>query len=101
MANWSGVYTVPDGQKKIVKLAVETSMRKQSIGRRLMAGAEKHGRDIGWTLVEIAIWNFRSDLLKYYRNLGYAEKTAAIGTPKPPVRCIQLCHFIIMSKQLA
>jgi len=94
-----GCVFVDLGLRGIFKLAVEPSLRRQGHGRKLMAEAEKYGKDAGWPKVLTAILNFRSELPKYYRDIGYVET----GEHKPlvlepPARALIPCHLIMMSK---
>jgi N-acetylglutamate synthase-like GNAT family acetyltransferase len=79
----------------IFKLAVELPFRRKGYGHRLMTKAEEYCKAAGWTEVRIAILNFRTDLLEYYSNLGYAET----GEQRSVAHAVQPCHLILMSKK--
>jgi GNAT superfamily N-acetyltransferase len=78
-------------------LAVHPSRRGEGIGARLVAAAEAFCREAGCVAVDLSVVNLRTDLLPYYRALGYRERTTA---PFPsPERTSQPCHMLVMSKE--
>lgn len=96
-----GCVYVDPGRRGIFKLAVEPSLRRQGHGRKLMAEAEKYGKDAGWPKVLAAILSFRSDLPEYYRDIGYVETGEHRPLVlEPPARALKPCHLIMMSKNL-
>jgi GNAT superfamily N-acetyltransferase len=88
-------------RRGIFKLAVRLTARRKGYGRKLMAAAEEHGKGIGWTNATIAIVSFRTELPKFYREIGYVET----GVTKevmldPPARVLKPCCLILMTKNL-
>src|SRR5262245_24250006 len=93
------VYAEKRGDRGYVGLlAVEPSLEGRGFGRRLMVAAEEHLKGAGCRAVDLRVISARSELLPFYRRLGYVET----GTSPIP-REIELkipCHFIHMSKRL-
>jgi GNAT superfamily N-acetyltransferase len=79
-------------------LAVEPSRQSSGVGRRLVGLAEQYARDHGCEAMDIRVVNLRTELLPFYRKLGYVERdTEPVDDP----RALQPFHFILMSKTLA
>jgi ribosomal protein S18 acetylase RimI-like enzyme len=79
-------------------LAVDPSLQKSGLGRRMMDAAEEHFQAAGCQAVDLQIVNLRHELPAFYRKLGYVETgTAPFAADAEPSRP---CHFIKMSKQL-
>ena len=79
-------------------LAVDPAFEGRGYGRRLVGAAEEHLGRAGCRAIDLRVVSARSELLPFYRRLGYAET----GTSAIP-REIELqvpCHFIHMSKTL-
>ena len=79
-------------------LSVDPDHQRKGLGRLLVAAAEQVFREAGCRFSDLRIVSARTDLLPYYRSLGYAETGTApypaVVPPKFPV------HFIDMSKTL-
>jgi ribosomal protein S18 acetylase RimI-like enzyme len=79
-------------------LAVDPSLQKSGLGRRLMDAAEAHFQSVGCRAVDLTVVNLREELPAFYRKLGYVETgTAPFVADTEPSRP---CHFIKMSKLL-
>ena len=78
-------------------LSVAPSRQGTGQGRRLVDEAERYARDHGCDAMDIRVVNLRTELLPFYRQLGYVER----GTePVEDPRALQPFHFILMSKPL-
>jgi len=79
-------------------LAVEPSLQKSGLGRRMMREAEDYARAKGCEVLDIRIVNVRPELSEIYDKLGFVptgiESAEVIKTATRPV------HFITMSKPL-
>lgn len=79
-------------------LAVESSLQKSGIGRRMMREAEEYARAHGCEILDIRIVSVRPELAEIYSKLGFVptgtESAEVIKTATQPV------HFITMSKPL-
>ena len=52
-------------------LAVDPSLQRSGIGRKLLEAAENYCRDHGCTTMTLSTGSPRQELLSYYRKLGY------------------------------
>ena len=78
-------------------LAVDPSNQSSGLGRRLVDAAEEWARDRGCDVMDIRVVNLRTELMPFYRKLGYAEcGTEDVDDP----RALQPFHFILMVKTL-
>lgn len=78
-------------------LSVEPARQGTGLGRRLVDDAEQYARDHACEAMDIRVVNLRSELLPFYRKLGYiAGATEPVDDP----RALQPFHFILMSKAL-
>jgi ribosomal protein S18 acetylase RimI-like enzyme len=81
-------------------LAVDPAQQGAGLGRIMVKAAEDYLRDHGCREIRIDVLSLRTDLLPFYRRLGYIE----IGTrPAPLVRKLKPgfeCHSFIMAKIL-
>ena len=79
-------------------LAVDPSLQKNGLGRKLIDRVENQARQAGCLFVDIRVVDVRAELPPFYRRLGYVETGTepfvADAVPKIP------CHFIKMSKPL-
>jgi len=79
-------------------LSVEPTRQRTGLGRKLTIAAEDYLRVAGCRAVDLAVVNLRTELLPFYRRLGYTETGTAPfpaeAHPKVP------CHFITMAKTL-
>jgi GNAT superfamily N-acetyltransferase len=80
-------------------LSVDPRMQGHGLGRRLIEDVETGLRGAGCDAVDIYVINLRTELVPFYRKLGYMES----GTrPFPdPDEATQPCHVIVMTKVLA
>ena len=53
------------------ELAVLTEYRRQGIGQRLMAAAEKWAAERGITRIELNVWQANEQAIAFYDRLGY------------------------------
>jgi N-acetylglutamate synthase-like GNAT family acetyltransferase len=79
-------------------LSVAPSLQGKGAGRRLIDAVESQARAAGCARVEIHAVNLRTELVPYYRRLGYVE-TGLLPFPDN-LRITQPCHFIVMTKPL-
>lgn len=81
-------------------LAVDSTRQGAGLGRVMVKAAEDYLRDHTCREIRIDVLSLRTDLLPFYRRLGYVE----IGTrPAPLVRKLKPgfeCHSFIMAKIL-
>ena len=78
-------------------LSVEPSRQGTGLGRRLVDEAEQYARDHGCDAMDIRVVNLRTELLPFYRKLGYVERATE---PVDDPRALQPFHFVLMSKVL-
>lgn len=81
-------------------LAVEPSWQGTGLGRKMMAAAEQHCRRGRCKYTELSVLSPRTELLPFYRKLGYAETRTEEFHPTRPLKPGVECHCIIMSKEL-
>jgi GNAT superfamily N-acetyltransferase len=79
-------------------LSVDPSRQGRGLGRRLVDAAEDYARDNGCTAMDIRVVNLRTELMPFYRKLGYIE--AGPIEPASDPRALQPFHFVRMSKSL-
>jgi len=79
-------------------LSVEPDRQRMGLGRRLLAAAENYFQESGCRFSDLLIVNVRTDLLKMYLQLGYAETGTAPYENRFPTK--MPVHFIAMSKPL-
>lgn len=94
------VYLEPNGERAYLGLlSVDPSRQKLGLGRRLMEEAENQARSDGCKFVDLKIVNVRTELPRFYHNMGY-EETGTQAFPEE-VSTSMPCHFILMSKSVA
>ena len=59
----------------IEALGVEQSKRGQQIGRKLFEQAKQYANEMGISRIELVVWNFNSDAIAFYRNMGMGVRT--------------------------
>ncbi len=80
-------------------LAVDPALQGRGLARRLLTAVEAHGRAAGCTVVELEVFDVRSDLPPFYASLGYRPVgTRAFRAPELLTAPAQL---IVMQKALA
>ena len=77
-------------------LAVDPREKGRGLGRALVAEVEDKLRRAGCQAVDIRVVDLRTELVPFYRRLGYEET----GTEPFPTPTKRPCHFIRMSKPL-
>lgn len=77
-------------------LAVEPKEKGKGLGPTLVAEVEEKLRRAGCQAVDIRVVDLRTELIPFYRRLGYEET----GTEPFPTPTKRPCHFIRMSKTL-
>jgi predicted N-acetyltransferase YhbS len=93
------VYVKRDGTRGYFgMLSVDPRMQGHGLGRGLIEDVETRLRIAGCEAIDIYVINLRTELLPFYRKLGYVES----GTrPFPdPGEATQPCHVIVMTKAL-
>ncbi|HYG98481.1 MAG TPA: GNAT family N-acetyltransferase [Terriglobales bacterium] len=93
------VYVELRGERGYVGLlSVEPQRQGSGLGKRLMAEAEEYFRKNGCCAVDIRVVNLRTELMPFYRALGYRE----VGVEPFPCDLTTLhpCHLVLMSKAL-
>jgi GNAT superfamily N-acetyltransferase len=93
------VYTEARGGRGYIGLlSVDPTHQHAGLGSQLMAAAEQHCRQLGCAAVDLRFINHRTELLRFYSKLGYAESGAV---PFPETARMKMpFHFIQMSKSL-
>jgi len=81
-------------------LAVEPSLQGSGLGCKMMDAAAEHCRNLGCKHVDIKVLSRRSELLPFYRGLGYIETGTEEFHPGRPMKDGVECHCIVMSKFL-
>lgn len=80
-------------------LAVDPALQGRGLARRLLTAVEAHGRAAGCTVVELEVFDVRSELPPFYASLGYRPVgTRAFRAPELLTAPAQL---IVMQKALA
>jgi N-acetylglutamate synthase-like GNAT family acetyltransferase len=79
-------------------LSVKPSHQNQGIGRSLVTIGEARFRSQGRKRSELQVVNVRTELLEYYRRLGYREFGTAPWPADVPTHIS--CHFVKMIKAL-
>jgi GNAT superfamily N-acetyltransferase len=62
---------------RIVALVVDAGARERGVGRALMAEAERIGREVGATFVEVTAGHHRPEARHLYESLGYDSTVTA------------------------
>jgi GNAT superfamily N-acetyltransferase len=79
-------------------LGIDPAHQKAGLGKQLMASAEENLRAAGCKVADLRFINHRTELLRFYMQLGYAESGSAAfpftNRMKMPF------HFIEMAKTL-
>jgi N-acetylglutamate synthase-like GNAT family acetyltransferase len=81
-------------------LAVEPTLQKSGLGRRLTAAAEEFAREMGSHRMELTVVNLRTELPPIYEKLGYKVVATEPIRKEMEARITQPCHFIRMAKPL-
>jgi GNAT superfamily N-acetyltransferase len=97
----ASVYTECCGEHAYLgMLAVDPSRQGTGLGRTITEAAEEYCRDRGCRLMRITVLSLRSQLLPFYRKLGYAESGTEPFRPSRPLKEGVECHAIVMLKNL-
>ncbi|MBV8631867.1 MAG: GNAT family N-acetyltransferase [Silvibacterium sp.] len=96
----ASVYVQRNGDRAYLGLlAVEPSLQKRGLGRRLTAAAEEFAREMGARFMDLTVVNLRTELPPIYEKLGY--RIAGVAPfPGDQMPVTQPCHFICMTKEL-
>jgi ribosomal protein S18 acetylase RimI-like enzyme len=79
-------------------LSVHPAAQGAGLGRALVRAAERYCRDRGCTDMDLSVVNLRTELIPWYRRLGYTE---CGSEPFPDVgKLKQPAHFVLMSRSL-
>src|SRR5262245_9406481 len=94
------IFVSPRGERAHLGLvSVAPAKQGVGVGTQLMAGAEAHCRAAGYREMELRFINHRSELLRFYRKLGFAE--TGIKEQMPDASRIKMpFHFVQMCKPL-
>lgn len=61
---------------RVLALVVDAGARERGVGRALMAEAERVGREVGATFVEVTAGHHRPEARRLYESLGYDSAVA-------------------------
>jgi GNAT superfamily N-acetyltransferase len=94
------VFVSPQGERAHLGLvSVDPARQGAGLGSQLMAGAEAHCRTAGYREMELRFINHRTELLRFYRKLGFAE--TGVTEQMPDTSRIKVpFHFVQMCKRL-
>jgi ribosomal protein S18 acetylase RimI-like enzyme len=81
-------------------LAVDPEQQGIGLGRRMVEEAEAFCRKKGCIAMDLKILSLRTELLPFYKKLGYAETGREEFHPTRPLKDGVECHCIVMSKNL-
>ncbi len=62
---------------RVLALVVDAGARERGVGRSLMAEAERIGRDVGATFVEVTAGHHRPEARHLYESMGYDSAVTA------------------------
>jgi ribosomal protein S18 acetylase RimI-like enzyme len=81
-------------------LAVDRSLQKSGIGRRMMSEAESFLRAKGCEVLDITVLSLRPELPSLYRKFGFVETGTEEFRYPHPIAGGQECYCIVMTKEL-
>lgn len=90
--------TAQAGAGLLGMLAVDPEKQGQGLGRLLVREAEQFLQSKGHVRVELRVVNLRSELLPFYRKMGYQELRVEPFPAEIPVT--RACHLIRLVKYL-
>lgn len=97
----ASVYTEVRGERGYFgMLAVDPARQGTGVGSAMIEAAENHCRRRGCRWMDILVLNLRSELLPFYRKLGYAETRTEEFRPARPMKEDVECYCIVLSKKL-
>lgn len=97
----ASVYTEVRGERGYFgMLAVDPRRQRTGVGSAMIEAAEDHCRRRGCRWMDIIVLNVRSELLPFYRRLGYVETRTEEFQPVRPLKRAIECYCIILSKKL-
>lgn len=73
----------PNSILYVTYVAVDDSVRKQGIGRRIFEEIEKKCRSFGCTAVELTSADFRKGAHLFYESLGFTRKKTTVYIKEP------------------
>jgi GNAT superfamily N-acetyltransferase len=79
---------VPRYYASIDDLVVRKSWRRQGIGRALMARAEEWARERDLERIELGVWEFNADAIRFYERLGYVTQSRTMIKPMGDRPCL-------------
>lgn len=80
-------------------LAVDPALQGRGLARRLLTAVEAHGRAAGCTVMELEVFDVRSELPPFYASLGY--RPAGTKAFRAPELLTAPAQLIVMQKALA
>lgn len=97
----ASVYTEVRGERGYFgMLAVDPARQGTGVGSAMIETAENHCRRRGCLWMDILVLNLRSELLPFYRKLGYVETRTEEFRPARPMKEDIECYCIVLSKRL-
>ncbi|MBK7922211.1 MAG: GNAT family N-acetyltransferase [Gemmatimonadetes bacterium] len=87
-----------EGTAHFGMLAVDPALQGRGLARRLLAAVEAHAHAAGCTVVELDVFDVRTELPLFYASLGYRP----VGTRafRAPELLTAPAHLIVMQKAL-
>lgn len=79
-------------------LSVHPVAQGSGLGRFLVRAAERYCRDRSCTEMDLSVVNLRTELIPWYRKLGYTENGTEPFTETGKLK--QPAHFILMNRSL-
>jgi GNAT superfamily N-acetyltransferase len=94
------VFVNPQEQRAHIGLvSVDPDRQGQGLGFQLMSSVEEHCRAAGYQEMELRFINHRTELLRFYKRLGYAE--TGVTELLPDQKRVKVpFHFVQMIKSL-
>ncbi len=56
---------------KITEIGVDKLHRRKGVGRALLEFIRHYAAENGWNTVELDVWEFNSDALRFYESMGF------------------------------
>jgi GNAT superfamily N-acetyltransferase len=79
-------------------LAVDPARQGEGLGRKLVAAVETHCRSAGCGIVELEVFDVRTELPPFYASCGYVTE-GVVAFAKPEL-LLKPAHLILMRKPL-
>jgi len=74
-------HQVPRYYASIDDLVVRKSWRRRGVGRALMTRAEQWARERDLEVIELGVWEFNDDAIRFYEQLGYTTLSRMMSKP--------------------